>query len=99
MELSSPIFKLFESYFLVPKPGGAYRTVVEFRLLNKRIAIESVSLTDIHSAFNWFAKAKYFTTQDLNQAYHQIPLAQSSKPLTVFCRTGTCIRIPVYLSG
>ena len=68
----------------MPKPGGAYWAVVDFRVLNKCIAIESASLPDIHSAFHWFAKAKYFTTLDLNQAYHQIPLAKSSKPLTTF---------------
>ena len=71
--------------FLVPKTGGDYRAVVDFRMLNKRISIESVPLPDIHSAFNWFAKAKYFTTVDLNQAYHQIPLSKDSKPLTAFC--------------
>ena len=71
--------------FLVPKSTGGYRAVVDFRELNKRIAIESVPLPDIHSAFHWFAKAKYFTTLDLNQAYHQIPLAKASKPLTAFC--------------
>jgi hypothetical protein len=42
-------------------------------------------MPDIHSAFHWFAKAKYFTTIDLYQAYHQIPLAKASKPLTAFC--------------
>ena len=61
------------------------RAVVDFRALNKRIAIESVPLPDIQSAFHSFAKAKYFTTLDLNQAHHQIPLAKSSKPLTAFC--------------
>jgi hypothetical protein len=71
--------------FLVPKARGAYRAVVDFRMLNKRISIESVPLPDIHSAFNWFTKAKYFTTLDLNQAYHQIPLSKASKPLTAFC--------------
>jgi hypothetical protein len=71
--------------FLVPKPGGAYRAVVDFSALNKRTATESVPLPDIHSAFHWFAKTQYFTTLDLNQAYHQIPLARSSKPLTAFC--------------
>jgi hypothetical protein len=58
--------------FLVPKPGGAYRAVVDLRALNKRIAIESVPLPDIHSAFHWLAKTQYFNTLDLNQAYHQI---------------------------
>jgi hypothetical protein len=71
--------------FLVPKSGGEYRAVVDFRVLNNRIAIESVPLPDIHSAFHWFAKAKYFTTLDLNQAYHQIPLTKGSKALTAFC--------------
>ena len=71
--------------FLVPKTAGDYRAVVDFRMLNKRISIESVPLPDIHSAFHWFAKAKYFTTLDLNQAYHQIPLSEASKPLTAFC--------------
>jgi hypothetical protein len=44
--------------FLVPKVGGTYRVVVDFRALNKRIGIESVPLPDVHSAFHWFAKAK-----------------------------------------
>ena len=71
--------------FLVPKPGGEFRAVVDFRLLKKRIAIKSVPLPDIHSAFHWFSRAEYFTTLDLNQAYHQIPLAPASKILTAFC--------------
>ena len=71
--------------FLVPKSEGTYRAVVDFRALNKRIAIESVPLPDVHSACHWFGKAKYFTTLDLNQAYHQIPLSKASKPLTAFC--------------
>jgi hypothetical protein len=71
--------------FLVPKAGGEYRAVVYFRALNKRIAIESVPLLEIHSAFLWFTKAKYFTTVDLNQAYHQIPLAKKSRHQTAFC--------------
>jgi hypothetical protein len=71
--------------FLVPKSDGEYRAVVDFRALNKRIAIESVPLPEIDSAFNWFSKAKYYTILDLNQAYHQIPLSQRSKHLTAFC--------------
>ena len=71
--------------FLVPKGEGNYRAVVDFRALNKRIAVESVPLPDVHSACHWFGKAKYFTTLDLNQAYHQIPLAATSRPLTAFC--------------
>jgi hypothetical protein len=59
--------------------------VVDYRQLNHCIEVESVPLPDIHSAFHWFSEAKYFTTSDLNQAYHQIPLSEASKPLTAFC--------------
>jgi len=87
--------------FLVPKPGGIYRAVVDFRMLNKLISIESVPLPDVHLAFHWFAKAKYFTTLDLNQAYHQILLAKASKPLTAFCTDWNlyqCICVPFGLA-
>jgi len=71
------LFNYSSPMFLVPKTGGACRAVVDFRMLNKRISIESASLPNVHSAFHWFAKVKYFTTLDLNQAYHQIPLAKA----------------------
>lgn len=71
--------------FLVPKPDGEYRAVVDYRALNKRIAIESVPLPEIHAAFHWFSGANYFTVLDLNKAYHQIPLSQRSRHLTAFC--------------
>jgi hypothetical protein len=88
-------FQIIRTLFLVPKSAGGYREVVDFRALNKSIALESVPLPDIHSAFHWFTKAKYFTL-DLNQAYHQIPLAKASKPLTAFCTDGTCINTLVF---
>jgi hypothetical protein len=75
---SSPVF-------LVPKREGSFRAVVDYRVLNSRIDIESVPLPDVHSAFHWFGKAKYFTTLDLNQAYYQIPLSADSKQYTAFC--------------
>jgi hypothetical protein len=71
--------------FLVQKHDQSYRAVVDNRALNKLIEIESVPLPDVQSAFHWFSKAKYFTTLDLNQAYHQIPISWKSKHLTAFC--------------
>jgi hypothetical protein len=59
--------------------------VVDYRALYFRIEDESVPLPDIHSAFHWFSKANYFTTLDLNQACHQIPLSETSKHVTAFC--------------
>jgi len=71
--------------FLVPKPNGKSRMVLDYRKLNAQIEIDSVPLPDLHSAFDWFGKARYFSVFDLNQAYHQIPLKPESRPLTAFC--------------
>ena len=59
--------------------------VVDYRKLNANIEVDSVTLPDLHSAFDWFSKARYFTIIDLNSAYHQIPLAKESRPCTAFC--------------
>jgi hypothetical protein len=75
-QYSSPIF-------LVPK-GDDFRPVVDYRALNQKIKIESVPLPDIHYCFHWFREAKFFTSLDLNSAYHQIGLSERSKPLTTF---------------
>jgi hypothetical protein len=70
---------------LVPKADNSYRAVVDYRAVNKKTEIESAPLPDVHSDFHWFSRARYFTTIDHNQAYHQIPLAESSKRITAFC--------------
>lgn len=75
---SSPVF-------LVPKPDGKFRPVIDYRHLNAKINIESVPLPDVHTAFAWFKGATIFSSLDLNQAYYQIPLAESCKKYTAFC--------------
>ena len=75
---SSPIF-------LVPKANGDFRPAIDHRYLNSKINIESVPISDVHSAFAWFGGAKVFTSLDLNQGYYQIPLAEESKRYTAFC--------------
>jgi hypothetical protein len=71
--------------FLVPKPNGKSRMVIDYRKLNQKIEIDPVPLPVLHSAFDWFGDAEYFTVIDLNQAYHQIPLKEESKDITSFC--------------
>ena len=71
--------------FLVPKPGGRHRIVIDYRKLNANIEVDSVPLPNLHSAFDWFSGPRYFTVIDLNAAYHQIPLAKESRPYTAFC--------------
>ena len=74
---SSPIF-------LVAKGEDEFRPVVDYRALNQKIHVESIPLPDLHSSFHWFTGATVFTSLDLNSAYYQIPLSESSRHLTAF---------------
>ena len=74
---SSPIF-------LVPKGEKEFRPVVDYRVLNSKILVDSTPLPDIHTCFHWFKKAQFFTSLDLNSAYHQIPLSESCRKYTAF---------------
>jgi hypothetical protein len=71
--------------FLVPKPGGGYRMVVDYRLLNKKIVFDAFPMPNVECAFANFAKAKIFSVLDLNSAYYQIPLSAKSRKATAFC--------------
>jgi hypothetical protein len=53
-------------------------------MLNQRTEVESTPFWDIHSVFNWFVKAKFFSTFDLNQVHHHVPLVKSSRHLAAF---------------
>jgi hypothetical protein len=71
--------------FLVPKPGGGYRMVVDYRLLNKKVVFDAFPMPNIQCAFANFSKAKIFSVLDLNSAYYQIPLSAKSRKATAFC--------------
>ena len=45
---------------LVPKPWDSYRAVVDFRMLNKRISVELLPLTNVQSPFHFFWERQVF---------------------------------------
>jgi hypothetical protein len=61
--------------FLVPKPSGGQRMVVDYRLLNRKIVFDAFPMPNVEAAFANFGKAKIFSVLDLNSAYYQIPLS------------------------
>jgi hypothetical protein len=83
------IKKSFSQYaspaFLVPKPYGKYRMVIDYRLLNKKVAFDAFPMPSVEHAFANFQGAKVFSVLDLNSAYYQIPLSARSRKATAFC--------------
>jgi hypothetical protein len=71
--------------FLVPKNGGGFRLVVDFRKVNTKIMFDSYPMPTIDQAFEQFGGATIFSVFDLNSAYFQIPLSARSRRITAFC--------------
>lgn len=70
--------------FLVDKPNGDFRPIIDYRKLNCKVLVDQQPMPNINTCFYHFQGAQYFTSLDLNSAYFQIPLKESSKHLTAF---------------
>ena len=70
--------------FLVAKPNGSQRLVVDYRKLNKKVVFDCFPLPTLESAFQMFHGAKIFSVIDLHSAFFQIPLTPSSRKYTAF---------------
>jgi hypothetical protein len=65
------------------------RMCCDYRLLNDITQKYNWPLTQIEDSFNVLAGAKYFSSLDLNQGYHQVPMSPKSVPKTAFtCEMG-----------
>ena len=71
--------------FLVPKNGGGFRMVVDYRKVNSKIVFDSYPMPTIEQALEQFGGVAIFSVLDLNSAYYQIPLSSKSRRITAFC--------------
>jgi hypothetical protein len=74
----------------VRKKNGTYRFCVDYRALNAKTIKDRYPLPRMEDCLDQLRGACYFTALDLQSGYHQVPMAEKSKPLTAFtCRYGT----------
>lgn len=69
---------------LVGKGGGGHRLVIDYRRLNEILESDKYPIPNITDLIMDLRGGKYFSNLDLLSAYHQISVAESSKPLTAF---------------
>jgi len=73
----------------VRKKDGSLRMCIDYRQLNKYTVRNNYPLPRIEEMFDALQGAKFFTTLDLNMAYHQIRIAEGDIPKTAFsCSEG-----------
>ena len=76
-EYASPII-------LVRKKDGKLRMCVDYRLLNAITVKERYPMPIIEDEIARLSGQAYFITLDLASGYYQVPISESSKPLTAF---------------
>lgn len=69
---------------LVPKQDGSMRLCVDYRKLNLLLEDDTFPLLNIQDIIMNLHGAYYYSKLDLRSAFHQIKLAEDSRPLTAF---------------
>ena len=90
IEWASPVF-------LVPKPDGSPRFVIDYRQLNERTLRDLYPLPRMDDCLKSLGDAQLVSTLDCNAGYWKIPIAEEDKPKKAFtCHCGTyhCTRLP-----
>lgn len=70
--------------FLIPKRDKGWRLVVDYRKLNGKVQVDPYPTPSVDHAFQYLSDAKIFSILDLNSAFNQIPLSDTSKKYTAF---------------
>ena len=69
---------------LVQKKDKSWRLCVDYRRLNAKTIKDAYPISRIADNLDALAGSKWFTSLDLNMAYHQIPMRESDKQKTAF---------------
>ena len=69
----------------VRKKNGKWRWVVDFRQLNSVTRKDSFPIPNIIELLSYLRNSKYFTSLDLAQAFHSIPVREIDREKLSFC--------------
>lgn len=71
--------QFLSSYFLVQKPDGSYRFILNLKKLNKFMNKEHFKLEDLRSVTKLIQKGGFMTSIDLEDAYLTVPIHEESR--------------------
>lgn len=69
---------------LVKKKDQSYRFCVDYRKLNAVTERDAYPIPYVTATLDKLRNAKFLSSLDIKSAYYQVPLAESSRPLTAF---------------
>ena len=84
---------------LVPKKDSSWRLVIDFRNLNSQTVPDRLPMPVVSDVPSQLGGAQVFSSVDLLSGYWQVPMADESKPLTVFSTHKDHLQFEVMLFG
>ena len=83
-----PLFSPYgANVLLVRKENNTWRLCVAYRNLNRVTVKDKFPLPKLHDGLQFLTTAKYLSSLDLTQGYHQIPIDPNSRSKTAFRTT------------
>ena len=72
--------------FLVPKPNGKFRLVVDYRNLNTQTVTQMFTIPRVDDTIDAIGhtKPKFLSVMDLEMGFHQIPIRYEDRDKTAF---------------
>lgn len=67
-----------------PKKDGSKRLCVDFRLLNRKIIRDRFPVPNLDDQLDQLQRGTVFSTLDLKNGYHHVPVKEESKKYTAF---------------
>ena len=71
----------------IKKKDGTIRLCVDYRQLNRVTIPDKHPMPNVADVISGIGEVKYFTTLDLVRGYYQMPVEETSRPLTAFSTT------------
>ena len=91
--------QFLSSYFLVPKPGGSFRFILNLKQLNLFVETEHFKIEDIRTAINILHKDDFMCKVDLKDAYFLVPIHKSHRKFLRFTFNGKLYQFTVLPFG
>ena len=84
VESSSERGQYISNIFVVPKPNGKFRPIINLKQFNKFVHYEHFKQEHFRIVLQLVQKGDFFTSVDLQDAYFSIPIAEDSRKYLKF---------------
>lgn len=85
--------------FIIPKPSGEYRMILNLKALNKHIQYHHFKMETFESALKLVKPGMFFASTDIRHGYYSVPIAKEDQVKLRFMHLGKIYQYTVLPNG